>query len=49
MNELQCALFKSGFRRYKLSPKLLELKSIRASASVVLERVRVEYTQNAPL
>ncbi|WP_040392244.1 hypothetical protein [Cellvibrio sp. BR] len=48
MNALQCALFKSGFRRYELSPKLLELKSIRVIASFVLERVRVESTKKSP-
>ena len=48
MNELQCALLKSGFRRYELSPKLLELKSIRASASVFLDGLRVESAKNYP-
>ncbi len=48
MNALQCALFKSGFRRYELSPKLLELKSIRVIASFVLERVCVESTKKSP-
>lgn len=48
MNELQCALFESGFRRYMLNPKFIELKSLRASASVVLERIRVESTKIAP-
>lgn len=48
MNNLQCAFFKNGFRRYELSRKFLELKSVRASASVVLERIFVESAKNAP-
>lgn len=48
MNDLQCALLKSGFRRHELSRKFLELKSVRASASVVLERILVESTKSTP-
>lgn len=48
MNALQCEFFKSAFRRYMLSPKFIELRSIRASASVLVERVRVEARKNTP-
>lgn len=48
MNDFQCALLKSGFRRYRLSKKLAELKNIRANSSVILERVRVEEKKVSP-
>ncbi|OZY84521.1 hypothetical protein CBP51_15105 [Cellvibrio mixtus] len=48
MNALQCEFFKSAFRRYMLSPKFIELKNVRASASVLVERVRVEAKKNTP-
>lgn len=48
MNKLQCALLKSGFRRHLLSKKNLELRAARESASVVLERVRVEVKKEIP-
>lgn len=48
MNELQCALLKSGFRRHRSIKKNLDLKSVRENASIILERVRVESTKNSP-
>lgn len=48
MNSLQCAFFESGFRRYRLSQKYLELENIRARATVVLGRVLVESSKKVP-